>query len=90
MILGGTNGSFRRKGAMVEGRDIFEGEVGRLEEGSEVRRSLVVERKMRERVRKGLEKRNDVTVGGDALLVDGRAIVERDKVDILSVVRDNE
>ncbi len=87
MILGGTNGSFRRKGAMVEGRDIFEGEVGRLEEGSKVRRSLVVERKMRERVRKGLEKTNDVTVGGDVR--DGRAIFERDKVDI-PVVQDNE
>ena len=32
VIFGGTNGSFRREGAMVEGRDIFVGEVGRLEE----------------------------------------------------------
>jgi hypothetical protein len=32
VILGGTNGSFRREGSVVEGKDVFVGEVGRLEE----------------------------------------------------------
>ncbi len=65
VILGGTNGSFRWEGAMVVGRDIFIGEMGRLEESSKVRRSFVVKGKVRDRVRKGLEERDDVTVGCD-------------------------
>ncbi len=32
VILCGTNGSFRREGGVVEGRNVFVGEVGRLEE----------------------------------------------------------
>ncbi len=45
VILDGTNGSFRREGAMVVERNIFIGEVGRLEESSKLRRSFVVKGK---------------------------------------------
>ncbi len=45
VVLGGTYCTFRRVGAMVQGRDILEGEVDGKEEGSEVRRSFVVKKK---------------------------------------------
>ena len=50
MVLGGTNGSFRREGAMIGGRDVLVDDVGRVEEGGEVRGSLVVEREVSDRV----------------------------------------
>ncbi len=50
MVFGGTNGSFRRVGTMVEGRDVLEGEVDREEERSEVRRGLVIKKNVRQRV----------------------------------------
>ena len=46
VVLGGTYGTFRREGAMVVGRDVLEGDGGRVEEGGKVRRSLVVEEKV--------------------------------------------
>ncbi len=46
VVLGGTYCTFRRVGEMVKGRDILEGEVDGKEEGSEVRRSFVVKKKM--------------------------------------------
>ncbi len=46
VVLGGTYCTFRRVGAMVKWRDILEGEVDGKEEGSEVRRSFVVKKKI--------------------------------------------
>ena len=51
MVFGGTYGTFRREGAMVVGRDVLKGDGGRAEERGKVRRSLVVEEKVGERVR---------------------------------------
>ena len=50
VVLGGTNGSFRREGAVIGGRDVLVDDVGRVEEGGEVRGSLVVEREVSDRV----------------------------------------
>ncbi len=50
VVLGGTNGSFHREGAMIGGRDVLIDDVGRVEEGGQVRGSLVVEREVSERV----------------------------------------
>ncbi len=65
VVLGGTNGSFRREGAMTRERDVLVHDVGRVEEGDEVRGSLVVEREVSERVREGLEKGDDIAIGRD-------------------------
>jgi hypothetical protein len=48
MVFGGTNCSFRRVGAMVKERDVLvlEGEVDREEERGEVRRGVVVKKKV--------------------------------------------
>ena len=44
VVLGGTYCTFRRVGAVIEGRDILVGEVNGDEESSQVRRSLVVKK----------------------------------------------
>ena len=44
VVFGGTYCTFRRVGAMVEGRDVLEGDVGGEEERSQIRRSLVVKK----------------------------------------------
>ncbi len=49
MVFGGTHCSLRREEAMVVGRDILKGDVGRIEEGGEIRGGLVIEKKVRER-----------------------------------------
>jgi hypothetical protein len=51
--------SFRRERAMVVGRDVLKTDGDRAKERGEVRRSLVVEEKMGERVRKGAKKGDD-------------------------------
>ena len=56
MAFGSTNCSFRRVGAMVKMRDVLKGDVDRTRERCEVRRSLVVEDKMGQRVRKRAKK----------------------------------
>jgi hypothetical protein len=56
VVFGGTNCSFRRVGAMVKGRDVLKGDGDRAKERCEVRRSLVVEEKMGQRVRKRAKK----------------------------------
>ena len=56
MVFGCTNCSFRRVRAMVKGRDVLEGGGDRAKERCEVRRSLVVEEKMGQRVRKRAKK----------------------------------
>ena len=56
VVFGGTNCSFRRVRAMVKGRDVLEGDGDRAKERCEVRRSLVVEDKMGQRVRKRAKK----------------------------------
>jgi len=63
MVLGGTYSTFRRVRPMVEGRDILVGEVDGDEERSQVRRSLVVEEKVGERVR-AREKEGDNRLEG--------------------------
>jgi hypothetical protein len=50
MVFGGTYSTFRREGAMVVGRDVLIGDEGRAEVRGKVRRSLVVEEKVGERV----------------------------------------
>ncbi len=59
MVFGGTNGSFRRVGTMVKGRDVLEGEVDREIERSEVRRGLVIKKNVRQRVRERVEERDN-------------------------------
>ncbi len=59
MVFGGTNGSFRRVGTMVKGRDVLEGEVDREEERSEVRRGLVIKKNVNQRVRERAEERDN-------------------------------
>ena len=44
VVFGGTYCTFRRVGAVIEGRDILVGEVNGDEESSQVRRSLVVKK----------------------------------------------
>ncbi len=56
VVFGGRNCSFRRERAMVVGRNVLKGDGDRANERSEVRRSLVVEEKMGQRVRKGAKK----------------------------------
>ncbi len=63
VVFGGTNCSFRRERAMVVGRDVLKGDGDRAKERGEVRRSLVVEEKMGQRVRKGAKKGRHVGRG---------------------------
>jgi hypothetical protein len=53
MVFGGTYSTFRREGAMVVGRDVLIGDKGRAEVRGKVRRSFVVEERVREREKKG-------------------------------------
>jgi hypothetical protein len=59
VVFGGTDCSSRRERAMVVGRDVLKSDGDRAKERGEVRRSLVVEEKMGERVRKGAKKGNN-------------------------------
>ena len=58
VVFGGTNRSFRRDRAMVVGRDVLKSDRDRAKERGEIRRSLVVEEKMGQRVRKGAKRHN--------------------------------
>jgi len=63
MVFGGTYSTFRREGAMVVGRDVLKGDGGRAGVRGKVRRSLVVEEKVGERVRER-EKEGDNRLEG--------------------------
>ncbi len=56
VIFGLTNCSFRRERAMVVGRDILKSDEHRAKERGEIRRSLVIEEKMGQKVRKRAKK----------------------------------
>ena len=63
MVFGGTYSTFRWEGAMVVGRNVLIGDGGRAEVRGKVRRSLVVEEKVGERVRER-EKKGDNRLEG--------------------------
>ncbi len=63
VVLGGSDGPFRRERAMVLGGGVLEGEGDGDKVVGEVRGGFVVEEKMGERVRERGEKGNDRLVG---------------------------
>ncbi len=63
IVFGGTYGTFHREGAMVVGRDVLKGDGGRAEESGNVRRSLVVEEKVGQRMKERVKEGDDIIEG---------------------------
>ena len=83
VVFGGSDRPFRRERTMVLGGGVLKGEGDRDKIGGEVRGGLVIEEKMRDRVRERGEKRNDRHVGRNVRR--GSAVLEGDEVDVPEV-----
>jgi hypothetical protein len=87
VVFGGTNCSIRRERAMVVGMEVLKSDGDRAKERGEVRRSLVVEEKMGERVRKGAKKGNIRLKGRHV----GRGSTEHHEVQVdVPIMQDDE
>ena len=83
VIFCGSDSPFRRERPMVLGGGVLKGEGDRDKIGGEVRGGLVIEEKMRDRVRERGEKGNDRLVGRNVRR--GSAVFEGDEVDVPEV-----